>query len=148
MLLSWSKSLPPSRLDTLQQLNQETGAFLCPECIFYSKTLYFIRLAQPVQLHKQQSQMRHTRLRHSVILFQFNPSLILEYRFYLPSFCCDIPMCPQNKLSDKAAKQMYFLLLLPQKDVCTGTASQRTSSTRCDLTSRLCQKTVSHHGPV
>lgn len=30
------------------ELNQETGAFLCPECIFYSKTLYFIRLAQPV----------------------------------------------------------------------------------------------------
>lgn len=41
------------KLDTIKTgyslaIKSRIWSFSCPECIFYSKTLYFIRLAKPV----------------------------------------------------------------------------------------------------
>lgn len=66
-------------------------------------------------LIQQQNQLRCTP--HAIAVFTV---ILIEAHFlntdyiYLLS-ASDIPTCPQNNLSDKAARKMHFLLLLPQQ---------------------------------
>lgn len=104
--------MPLGRLDTLSQLR--TWSILCPKCIYYRKT-NLIRLAKPMYLIQRQNQLRCTSHAHAVftvILIQVH-FLNADYIYLLSAN--GIPTCPQNKLSDKAARKMHFLLPLPQQ---------------------------------
>jgi len=107
-------------------------------------------------LIQQQNELRYMCFHTNTYLHcYFNPSSFLEYGLYSPSFYCwyshsiaDIALRTSYLTKQPAKHIFYFSSHSSVQDDCTATPFQRICSTTSDLTSNLCNKTVSNLGLV